>query len=453
MELVNEDTIPTCMFTENSQIKTCITQMSNGAPLKILSAKRFKTVVKQSKRRKDVLHTTLNKLNKKQKERLRYHDSCVLTYTSNLHIKRSQNNQQNNDGPAAKRRRRSDTKEFIWKQHCLFCAKSCPLEKDPKHPDRWKEAFLCKTSDRDIQGRGTYRNVLLSICDQRNDAWADEVRLRLNDSRAFSDLHAADGRYHEKCRKSFTATRNIIYTHPKNTEEERFEEAFNNLISTMLADKTRMWTSLELQAEYVKEGGVKFSRKKLIESIRKHQRLKDDILVLWSTGFTSLVVFRCHANVALRIQEIPQEEEYTNQEDQLRTIAKSIESEIKVIARKKKVYKRRIDIKSASEDVSPTFSKLLSMIDPKELNTESLPSILLGNIVTSVAAKRFTQLTVSLAVMVAKKKKVMTLAKFGAVYNYDELLRFRTSNAKNANVDVDQGPLRHFSTGLVQGVQ
>ena len=76
-------------------------------------------------------------------------------------------------------------------KQCLFCGKRCDLEKDDKHPDRWQEAYLCKTSDR--VGLPTFKEHLLSICDQRNDGWAMEVRVRLNDVRATHDLHVADG--------------------------------------------------------------------------------------------------------------------------------------------------------------------------------------------------------------------------------------------------------------------
>ena len=66
---------------------------------------------------------------------------------------------------------------------------------------------MCKTSDR--VGLPTFKEQLLSVCDQRNDSWAMEVRVRLNDVRASHDLHAADGRYHEKCRKLFSNKRNV----------------------------------------------------------------------------------------------------------------------------------------------------------------------------------------------------------------------------------------------------
>ena len=38
-------------------------------------------------------------------------------------------------------------------EHCIFCGKTCKVEKDPKHLDRWEEAYLCRTSNKENLGR------------------------------------------------------------------------------------------------------------------------------------------------------------------------------------------------------------------------------------------------------------------------------------------------------------
>ena len=341
------------------------------------------------------------------------------------------------------------------KKDCIFCGKICKLQKDVRNPGRWEPAYLCRTSDRSNIGRETYLKTLLDVCDKRGDAWSEEVRLRLSDQRATSDLHAADGRYHEKCRKKFTGPRNIDSAVPvEGKEEEHVEQAFIDIIADLLSDKTKTWTSVELQKKYKERGGSLLNRKKLIEKVR--EELKDDILVFWSKGQTSLIVFKSHANVTMRVKPVKEdEEECMSDEDLLELIAKKIRNEINNIKKGKETYHSRIDINSAKEDISPSFSQLLAKIDPDKLNSESLPATLVGNIVTSQVAKRFTQLTLSLAVMVGKKKKVKRLSQFGAVSSYDELVRFRASAAFRASRGNDQTniqPLRHHSTGLVQAV-
>ena len=60
-----------------------------------------------------------------------------------------------------KRRRRSETHEFDWKQHCLFCGKICPVKPDPKHPDCWHEEYESHTSEG--LGRPTFKNTILMV--------------------------------------------------------------------------------------------------------------------------------------------------------------------------------------------------------------------------------------------------------------------------------------------------
>ena len=67
------------------------------------------------------------------------------------------------------------------------------MKSDPKNPGRWEKnkGILCKTADRG-HGKKSFKEVLLSVCDNRSDVQSDEVRVRL--AGASSDLHAADAR-------------------------------------------------------------------------------------------------------------------------------------------------------------------------------------------------------------------------------------------------------------------
>ena len=216
----------------------------------------------------------------------------------------------------------------------------------------WKEAYLCKTSDRNNLGREQYRKTLLDICDKRGDALADEVRIRLNDVRALSDLHAADARYHEKCRKTFTNYRNIAGAVTVELAKEPVEKALTDLIESMIADKTKTWTSVELQDKYIQNGGIWLSRRKLVENVKKN--LKDDIIVFWSRGQTSLIVFTNHANVKMRVKPVTKDEEEDMSEKELLKIIAKIE--VQEISEGKKKYLNRISLQLAKKEVSPTFS-------------------------------------------------------------------------------------------------
>ena len=92
------------------------------------------------------------------------------------------------------------------------------------------------------------------------------------------------------------------------------------------------------------------------------------------------------------------------------------------------------------------------MISPKELSKESLTAILIGNMITSCVSYQYTDLLVSLAIMVRKKQTVQHQYNYGVLCSYNELTLFRTLAAAFAGQLRPQGVLNHSSTGLVQAV-
>lgn len=78
------------------------------------------------------------------------------------------------------------------------------LDKDKKNPSSWSPAFLCRTADRG-EGQESFKEMILRICKEHNDEWSRHVQVRVQS--AVSDLHAANARYHDDCRKSFTRNR------------------------------------------------------------------------------------------------------------------------------------------------------------------------------------------------------------------------------------------------------
>ena len=94
------------------------------------------------------------------------------------------------------------------KEDCLFCGEKVQLEPDSKHPSRWDEAYLARTADRG-KGRLSVKQVLRKKCDEHDSDFAEKVRTRLMSQ--VGDLHAMDARYHLRCYKTFTSTRNIEY--------------------------------------------------------------------------------------------------------------------------------------------------------------------------------------------------------------------------------------------------
>ena len=160
-------------------------------------------MIAASKKRGDRLHLSLD-----SGKQYLSHPNCLSTYTSLHHMVRH-NAKRSSDGKYNHTRNkvtRRSLPNFDFKLHCFFGGKYCSLERDPKNPNHWKRATLCKTSDRGT-GNLSYKDVVLETGEQRGDKWTEEVQIRVSGS--LSDLHASDAKYHIACRDSFMSSRNI----------------------------------------------------------------------------------------------------------------------------------------------------------------------------------------------------------------------------------------------------
>lgn len=93
------------------------------------------------------------------------------------------------------------------------------------------------------------KEEILHKCDERNDKWASEVRLRV--AGAVSDLHAADARYHVDCRTRFTSQRSVsAAVNVNQTKLEEVDQALACIIRILEEDLSRTWNSVELYDIY-----------------------------------------------------------------------------------------------------------------------------------------------------------------------------------------------------------
>ena len=171
----------------------------------------MQTIIRCSKARHDGLHLDLERqLQSDIDINIKCHKNCVSSYTSNSHIQRHLKRTHVQSNPCestvpTKRSRRSDTPSFDFKEHCFFCGDVCELKGHGKNPSRRRRAVLCRTADRGNQN--TFKHNVLRVCDSRHDDVSEIVKLRLLG--VVSDLHAADARYHDECRKRFMASRSV----------------------------------------------------------------------------------------------------------------------------------------------------------------------------------------------------------------------------------------------------
>ena len=237
------------MATDECFFKPCGEEQARK-PVSDVGFRRIQSIIEASKLREDGIHINLEKeLEANSKLTIKCHRNCVSTYTSKYHIKRHLKTFQGGgdvEPPvSAKWCCRSEIPKFSFKEHCMFCGDPCIMDYDPKHPNRWRRVVLCRTADR--YGQRTFKQVILNVCESRNDEWASYVKIRIQG--AVSDLHAADARYHEDCKSSFMAPRSVRAaaggTKPKETEDT----AFQCTISQMSNERSRIWNTMECKLE------------------------------------------------------------------------------------------------------------------------------------------------------------------------------------------------------------
>lgn len=406
---------------------------------------RLDSIVSASKIRGDGLHETVDAyLHNPNLGTVYYHKNCVSTYTSKTHIQRhlSKESRQTEDEPVVKRLRRSEVTSFDFKLHCIFCGKVCIPNPDAHNPARWRKVVQCRTANRESDK--TFKQVILDACNERNDEVAEQVRIRVEG--AISDLHAADGQYHNDCRISFLSQRSIkSATNKANQGKVQCKDpAFEQLLEEMKQNECRMWNSVELHDMYVSYKGTALSRRQLLQHLSDH--FGNTLLILSGIGVASIVVFRYKAAGFLKL--VPEEED--DNDIAVVKVAKKIVSETKLIKFDKSHYKTRTCLDDVVAAVSPTLLDLLSQVSPK-LKC-SMPAGMLGNIVSSIVNNQATPLQISLGLVLHEKALIEQMYKFGICCSYDEVRRFKASAANAATENRDLMGLSSHEAGLVQAV-
>ena len=246
-----------------------------------------------------------------------------------------------------------------------------------------------------------------------------------------SDLHAADVRYHLDCRASFMCSRSIQAAARHSCTPDQFvDTAFNSVIGYLVSNKTTVHSSVNLYTKYVEEGGQTLSRRQLVSNIIKE--FKGDVISLSSPGIATALVFKATAGKMFQMILDDADDMY----DMIEKVSKKIETEISNIEIDRKIYYNHVDRDVCLHFQSNTLNDLLSKINVKL--DKSLPSLLIGNIVTSIIKNVATPLQITLAVHLRDSKmQVRAFHDFGVTCSYDELLRFKKSVAFNANSKMD----------------
>ena len=315
------------------------------------------------------------------------------------------------------------------------------MEKDKKHPDRWKKAVLCRTAYAG-PGKKAFKESILEACTQRNIA--KKVRVRVEG--ALSDLHAADARYHINCMASFMSPKSISAAKNASKEDENTEPAFDEVIGKMLKDKSRLWNLVELYDQYQLFGGKALLRRSLLVEIQHH--FLDDIAVHSSPGMSSLVVFRQNAPTLFHLAGNAEDD---TQDLLIGKLAKIICDEVKQIDHDQSRYNIRITKEYMSTSVSRTVMDVLAALTDNLKDT--FPALLIANVITSVLSNKTTSLQIALCNLSRDSKSLINeLYQFRVTCSYDEILRFKRSAALAATTDIKLSGINQGSLGLIQAV-
>ena len=90
------------------------------------------------------------------------HKNCLSIYTSDNHIQRHLKRTKKDSGKAPVKRTKISWQPFHRNRQCLFCGEECSVEFDKKNPQRWRESFECRTSDRG-KGKLSFKEVILQV--------------------------------------------------------------------------------------------------------------------------------------------------------------------------------------------------------------------------------------------------------------------------------------------------
>ena len=138
----------------------------------------------------------------------------------------------------------------------------------------------------------TPKEAVLERCNEREDEWGREVSVRLHG--AVSDLHAADARYHDDCRKRFMVGRLT----PATCDEKFDEPAFLQLVSVLSMEKSKVWTASDIYDLYKEYGGT-LKHRSLPSNLEEHYQ--GNLVIFWSHGLSSIVVFRTSASGVIEL--------------------------------------------------------------------------------------------------------------------------------------------------------
>ena len=389
---------------------------------------RLSNILDASRSHGEVVCSSIQAILSDTSSQVAYHKACVSKFL--ITAKRSENKKRTATASTTlpeKRTRTSAGHPFDWLQQCFYCCGPCDISPDPKNPQRWVPSYLVRETESKKTEEGNLVDLVDAIeirirnkCHERADEWSGEIleRLAALTVRA-GDLHAADARYHRNCYVRFFSGRSL----PGDSKDKSATEspdALQSLAKELQDQRSLKWDSVQLMERFVQLGGHQMKRSKLI-NLLCHKI--DELVVLSAPGYRSLL-FSNNSDATLKM--IKDEDEDDNLKAAMKIVAKHIRRECSEIEYHRHTYNTKILKPIAEEHVPSTLQQLLGMLS---LGEQSLPTLLIGNMVTSSIKKHPTPLQIAIGVFLRRKKLIMQMHDYLVSCSYDELLRFKRSSA------------------------
>ena len=131
-----------------------------------------------------------------------------------------------------------------------------------------------------------FKDTILKLCEHRTDDWSNTVKFRVLS--VISDLSAAGALYHKLCYIKFKT-----FSVKEKKSNDCNLEAFQKVCQTLNSQKSRFWTSLEIEELYSSYGGEQLDRRTLVDHLDDH--FKGDLIVLSSKGMFNILAFKNEA--------------------------------------------------------------------------------------------------------------------------------------------------------------
>lgn len=348
---------------------------------------------------------------------------------------------------------RSENKEcFDFKCKCILCGSDAKFTKGKRGPD----VFPVRSLD--------FQKVILKHCDERQDAWSDDVRARLL---SVIDLPAAEAVYHQTCSVNFRTKKNLPrFTghfsntsvklkspgRPENTEQIN---AFSKLVDYVKSNDDKLITVSQLVAMMADLCGEKaYSIKHMKQKLLDH--FGDSIVIGSVEGHSDVITLK--ENASTIIHEFHKRQQSSNDEEEkakiISTAAKLIKSDIVSMSTPTDMYPSISDVSSTDKNLSllPTSLRLLlsAIFCGKDVKVASIgQAILQACKPKSIIAPLQLALGIQVHHHFGSRYLVDLLNALGFSVSYHEVNKFECNAASTLNTNI---PITDTGDALLQFV-